>query len=552
MSVSFDNQPVRRKSTPSIMFADFKSSPLHDLAKIAMPGVHTRVMHDGSVAKRKETMGMSFTQNVEEIDEEELVDVEGGSSSALLWAAFMACCCAAQYGWNNGNMNTAAPAMRQSIGIPVGSGDAGDNKWAFCIAVFCLGALAGCTIGSSLADTMGRRPSLLLNSVVYLFGGAMEAASAVDGLPPVTSMILGRAISGCACGWTTVVVPVYLGEISPPHLRGALGTGFQLTVVIAMLLAQVLGLPSILGNELWPYYMFGGVVAPFVALVLLQSKLVESPCWLAANTKDSLVGSEANKVLAKLRGEEEEDVLNELEAMRATSSSGGNGGAKADTGLFSDPRVRPGLIICIVCTLGQQFSGINNAFNYSTTFLTANGIDPGTVMVIAVAMNVGNVIISLVSAVLMDRLGRTPLLTMSAAVMAVSVVALTAALTNPGQVWTSPLAVISVVCFVAGFGIGTGPIPWLLPAEMLPADKCARGASFAATCNWSANFVVGLTFPTLSNVLSGYCFLPNAVILVFLIIFVKAKVPESRGKTVDKILEELGAAEPQDDYKRMA
>merc|ERR1711939_882585 len=111
--------------------------------------------------------------------------------------------------------------------------------------------------------------------------------------------------------------------------------------------------------------------------------------------------------------------MGELEAMRATSSPSENKKA-ADTGLWSDPRVRPGLLICIVCTLGQQFSGINSAFNYSTTFLTANGIDPGTVMVIAVSMNMGNVIISLVSAVLMDRLGRTPLLSLSSTVMAVS------------------------------------------------------------------------------------------------------------------------------------
>ena len=80
----------------------------------------------------------------------------------------------------------------------------------------------------------------------------------------------------------------------------------------------------------------------------------------------------------------------------------------------------------------------------------------------------------------------------SSGAMVFSILLLTLALSNPGQVWTSPLAVVAVVSFVMAFGIGMGPVPWLLPAELFPADKVASGSALAASCNWLANFVCGL------------------------------------------------------------
>ena len=81
--------------------------------------------------------------------------------------------------------------------------------------------------------------------------------------------------------------------------------------------------------------------------------------------------------------------------------------------LLADREVRWPLTVCMVLMALQQFSGINNAFNYSSTFLELNGLDPDVVTLIAVAMNVGNVLIVLVSSFFMDRLGRRPLLLMS-------------------------------------------------------------------------------------------------------------------------------------------
>ena len=216
-------------------------------------------------------------------------------------------------------------------------------------------------------------------------------------------------------------------------------------------------------------------------------------------------------------------------------------------GLFSmlrDRSTRAGLLICATCMVVQQFSGINNAFNFSTAFLSANGIDPSTITTIAILMNVGNVGVTLLSVQLMDKAGRRALLLGSAAGMCAAIGLLTLALTNPGHAWTSPMAVLAVVGFVMAFGIGMGPVPWLLPAELFAMDKCAKGSGIAASSNWLANFVVVQTFPTLSNSLGGFCFLPFALVLLFFIWFAHAYVPETRGKKLEQILSEISGPPP--------
>ena len=204
------------------------------------------------------------------------------------------------------------------------------------------------------------------------------------------------------------------------------------------------------------------------------------------------------------------------------------------------------------------------------------------------------VAVTLLSVNLMDRAGRRVLLIGSAVGMVVAVGLLTLALSNPGHTWTSPLAVLAVVSFVMSFGIGMGPVPWLLPAELVAMDKCAKGSGLAASSNWLANFLVVQArpprhrhpasatvpttattpvsasasanasasvsaprlrlhlhfhapiqaFPSLSNTLAGFCFLPFAAVLLVFIGFAYAYVPETRGKTLEQILQEISGPKP--------
>ena len=152
----------RRRSTTDALFSDMQQSPLHDLAPIALPGLSTRVTRNSSVGVSLDSLHDAFVLGPAA---DTVVTVEGGYSSALLWASSVAVLSALQFGFNLGNMNTAAEAMRLRLGVPFDNGDGthspdNDNVWGLCVSIFCLGALLGCSVSASFSDRLGRRLGL--------------------------------------------------------------------------------------------------------------------------------------------------------------------------------------------------------------------------------------------------------------------------------------------------------------------------------------------------------------------------------------------------------
>ena len=448
--------PMRRVSTTDKLFNQHKDSPLFDLPPLALPGLTSRVSRNNSVALSLDRLDQAFLPPGA-VDEDELIAVEGGFSKPLLSAGGLSVLCAWNYGFMLGSMNTASAAMRDTLGIADDNPN-NDLAWGLCVSIFCLGALLGCAAAAGLANGLGRKRALLTASAAFTLGGACEASAALFGgctndcavSPAVILMLLGRVIAGMASGATTVVVPIYLGELAPPHLRGAFGVMFQLACVCALLVAQVGGLPALLGtHSMWPMYILLGVGVPSALQLLFKRDLLESPQWLIGQGAAD-EAHEAMKVLCSLRGVAPDDygplreaVMKELDLMQLAALAGGEGagggpsGGKQSGGVYAllrDTKLRPSLRITVACAMAQQFSGINNAFNFSSTFLSANGIAAPTVVLIAILMNVGNVFVTVLSAWLMDRAGRRALLLRSTVAMAASIVVLTIALTHPGQV----------------------------------------------------------------------------------------------------------------------
>ena len=439
--------PVRPSSnTASTAMA--RSNSFQDLPPVALAGITSRVSI-GSVTSLLGPDLQPLFQAADSIDSEapldfEAVIVEGGWTSALLCSASGALLSALAFGYNNANMNTQASVMRDALGLPARlpascspDGEsvallANDAMWGFCVSVFCISALLGSMAAGHLADRHGRRRFLLGNSLVYIVAAVLEAscgpvaaAAAVDEpaelcAPAVRQgaigvLLVGRLLTGVACGGSTVVVPMYLGEAAPAHLRGTLGSSFLFTAVTGMLLGQLAGLPSILGTvALWPLVLAGGVLPALIQLLFFPSALVESPRWLITNGQLY----DAAQTLALLRGcdPDADDLRQELELMMgegtlppAAEATMGKrrlaygderfdalsepmlppNAAVATPHLLMERSVRKPLVICLTLMAAQQLSGINNAFNYSSTFFAANGLDDATITSIAVAMNVG-------------------------------------------------------------------------------------------------------------------------------------------------------------------
>ncbi|KAG3182234.1 hypothetical protein PC128_g14752 [Phytophthora cactorum] len=149
-----------------------------------------------------------------------------------------------------------------------------------------------------------------------------------------------------------------------------------------------------------------------------------------------------------------------------------------------------------------------------------------------------NVISTGVALVLMDTAGRRPLLIYSAIGMIISSIVLTLGLMN-ALPFASMASVGGVMCFVWFFEIGLGPIPWLIVAEMFPAKPRPTAMSIATMVNWSCSFLVGLTFPTMQRELGEYTFVPFCAALCLALAFTLKYVPETKGKTIQEIQDEL-------------
>ena len=226
-----------------------RQGSFQDLPLVAVAGLTTRVSIGNMTSASSQDLERLFDSSETQRFNIEAVTVEGGWTVPLIWSTLGALLSALCFGYNNGNMNTQAAVMRDALGIPPKLHDgcplppgtessalpANDVIWGFCVSGFCLSALLGSMVASTVADRHGRRGFLLANSLLYLLAGAVEAASGlvhcsasddatktqqycapVPCLSGLALLLVGRLLTGVACGGSTVAVPMYLGESARP------------------------------------------------------------------------------------------------------------------------------------------------------------------------------------------------------------------------------------------------------------------------------------------------------------------------------------------------
>jgi MFS transporter, SP family, solute carrier family 2 (facilitated glucose transporter), member 3 len=328
-----------------------------------------------------------------------------------------------------------------------------------------------------------------------------------------------------------VVVPVYLGEIAPPTLRGTLGTLTQFAMVIGILATDLLAFP--LATPAGWRWLFA-VTPGLCALQLLVSPLLlESPRWLLGRDPHS---PEARAAIKRIRGfrfddeveEEAQHYLYAAQKHKTSRDSAHAAGAMYDL-LFRQVDLRPLVVSSIVLQMAQQLSGINAVFYYSTDFFEGVMEKPllGTTLCASV-----NVVATYVALKLMDGTPRRTLILWSTGGMVVSTVVITLALTG---VVVRSLALAGVLAFVSCFEIGLGPIPWLIVAEMFDAKYVATAMSIACVVNWASNFVVGLSFPFVAHALGAWTWAPFGAIVAATFCFTLWYLPETHGRSVEEI-----------------
>lgn len=512
---------------------------------VALPGIGMRL--NKSVKDFSVAAGSVSRQDESDYDEISFIpELQHNITVDLVMAVFIACLSAFQVGYNTGVINTPAAVIRSSMiwGVWVD-----DVSWAIIVSVFCIGGLVGGIFGGGIADQYGRKKFMLANNVFFIVGGLLMAIA-----DSVVLMAIGRLLTGIACGNVTVIVPLFLGEVSPAALRGTVGTLYQFVMVIGILVANLLGKP--LGTAASWRYLLGITAGPAALQLAMSPFLCESPRWLAANGYED----EAKEVISNLTGLDDEETLDfHVDAMLASVPHfndddddemfvRNHNNGKRRTSLQHDqprqsafllcqPELRMPLAIGLVLHFSQQLSGINAVFYYSSSFFQmAHVDDPWLGSVLAAGVNV---LATGVAVHMMDRAGRRRLLLISSVGMFVSAVVLTVALTlmvqHPDSALLGYLSVVGVLSFVTWFELGLGPIPWLITAEIFPPSTSAVCMTVTCTANWLFNFLVGLTFPSLQTALGNLVFVPFATTCLLCAAFTFVYLPETRGKSLDQI-----------------
>jgi sugar porter (SP) family MFS transporter len=413
-----------------------------------------------------------------------------------------------------------------------------DFDTALYAALLSVGAMAGALMGGQLAERFGRKWTIVMMAPVYATAWLVTIFSQNSAM-----VHAGRVISGLAVGVNSAAAPVYIAEIAPDHLRGALGTCNQLMICLGILLAWVYGLNKMeledeSGNKhkvwldwkLFNWLMFIPTTLMAVGMLLAP----ETPRWLASKGRLS----EAKRVLDRIRGGKasrvEMDSLDPLAIAAADASSKKSEGVK----LADLASCKRQLFIAISLQVFQQFSGINGVMTYMGDMYSTAGLDASFW---SVFLNSTQFVVTLFACLLIDRFGRRVLLTAGASGLSLGLAIMTAVMFciqgkgMQSEFLKASFAVGSVV-FMSAFAIGVGAIPWLILGEIFNDKIRGTAASIASCVNWTGSFIVTITcelmFENLKmyGLMSFYLFFAVAMV-VFTLVF----VPETKGKSMEEI-----------------
>ncbi|XP_049557737.1 solute carrier family 2, facilitated glucose transporter member 4 isoform X1 [Orcinus orca] len=418
-------------------------------------------------------------------------------TGTLVLAVFSAVLGSLQFGYNIGVINAPQKVIEQSYNEtwlgrqgPEGPGSIPPGTltmlWALSVAIFSVGGMISSFLIGVISQWLGRKRAMLFNNALAVLGGALmglaKAAASYE------LLILGRFLIGAYSGLTSGLVPMYVGEIAPTHLRGALGTLNQLAIVTGILIAQVLGLESILGTAtLWPL-LLGITMLPALLQLVLLPFCPESPRYLYIIR--NLEGP-ARKSLKRLTGWA--DVSEELAELKEEKRKLEHERPLSLLQLLGSHIHRQPLVIAIVLQLSQQLSGINAVFYYSTSIFETAGV--GQPAYATIGAGVVNTVFTLVSVFLVERAGRRTLQLLGLAGMCGCAILMTVALLLLERVPAmSYVSIVAIFGFVAFFEIGPGPIPWFIVAELFSQGPRPAAMAVAGFSNWTCNFIIGMGF----------------------------------------------------------
>src|SRR5918994_444997 len=423
------------------------------------------------------------------------------------------------FGYDTGVIAGAILFINEDLGLsPFTSG--------LVVSSLLVGAVIGAAFAGPIADATGRRRLVLVAAIIFAVGAIGAALATSAGL-----LILFRFVLGLAVGAASLIVPLYLAEVAPTEIRGAVASLNQLMIVTGILVAYIAN-SALAGAEAWRW-MIALAVIPSVLLFLGMLFMPETPRWLVSKDRDE----EAREVLRRTRDETAvEAEMSDIKRVEELEEGGLHE--------LMAPWVRPALVAGLGLAIFQQIIGINTIIYYAPTTLTNVGFGNSAAILANAGIGVINVTMTLVAIRFIDRVGRKPLLLLGAAGMALSLAILgLTSLLLPEPSGVSLVGIITLVClalFIAAFAVSWGPIVWVMLGEIFPLKVRGSAMAVATVLLWAANFVVSLSFPVLLEALGiGWLFLGYSLIGLAALFFVRSFVTETKGRSLEKIESDL-------------
>jgi SP family sugar:H+ symporter-like MFS transporter len=441
------------------------------------------------------------------------------------------------FGFDSGVINGTVDGLKQTFQ----SSSAGIG---FEVASMLLGCAVGAFFAGRLADRWGRRAVLIISAVLFLLS-AIGAGAAHSSLVFIAARVLG----GFAVGAASVMSPAYIAEVASARYRGRLATVQQIAIISGLfcaflsnyLLAKAAGASTEalwLGHAAWRW-MFWMQAVPSAVFLLLLLFIPESPRYLVVKGRTAA----AREVLTRLYGATE--AATKLGEIEASLSADQHRPKLSDLINKATGKIRPIVWIGIGLATFQQLVGINVVFYYGAVLWQAVGFSENDALLINVLSGALSIGACLIALVLIDRIGRKPLLWIGSVGMAVSLGLVSAAFASAsldagGKLALSDtmglLALVAANVYVIFFNMSWGPVMWVMLGEMFPNQIRGSGLAVAGAAQWTSNFAITVTFPILlaSIGLAGAygIYTVAAVISVF---FVLRFVYETKGRELEQM-----------------
>ncbi len=487
------------------------------------------------------------------------------------------------------------------VGFVIAEFSLSDWQTGVVVSAPTLGAVLASAVAGAASDQVGRKRVLVVIAFLYVFSAAASALA-----PSFEVLVAARFIGGLAFA-SLILAPIYIAEIAPPALRGRMVSINQMNIVLGFSAAYFANYAllrlsrgsaewvSALGLETGAWrWMLGIETVPALAFFLLLMIIPESPRWLILHQQVA----QGKKVLRRLYPAHTEGQIDGLVSeIRQTASTATDPLGQRVRQLLS-PSLRFALTIGLIVGIAQQITGVNAIYFYAPVIFEQSGVGTDAAFVQAIWLGIINVVFTIVAMLLIDRVGRKPLLVVGLAGVFVSMSicawgfhqasyelspedlagieqAVDTSQLSPmvGQIFEDDvsfkqalighlgahdaranegmlikaaiqinptLVLFGILGFVASFAISLGPVMWVLFSEIFPNRIRGIAISAVGVVNSAVSFLVQLVFPwELSNIGTVWTFLGYGIFALISLLLVLWLLPETRGKTLEELEVEL-------------